>query len=44
MTLKPLSKAEPRSQEAAEFLCRSDSVEDVAPKCAGLGLSPKAKS
>jgi hypothetical protein len=29
-------------EEAAEFLCRSDSVDDVARKCAELGLKPKA--
>ena len=31
-------------QEAAEFLCRADSVEDVARKCAELGQTTKAKS
>jgi hypothetical protein len=31
-------------QEAAECLCRADSVEDVARKCEELGLKPKAKS
>jgi hypothetical protein len=31
-------------EDAAEFLCRSDSVDDVARKCAELGLKPKAKS
>jgi hypothetical protein len=30
-------------QEAAECLCRADSVEDVTRKCAELGLKPKAK-
>jgi hypothetical protein len=29
---------------AAEFLCRSDSVDDVARKCERLGLKPKARS
>jgi hypothetical protein len=29
-------------QDAAEFLCWSDSVEDVACKCEELGLKPKA--
>jgi hypothetical protein len=28
-------------EEAAEFLCRADSVDDVARKCEGLGLKPK---
>jgi hypothetical protein len=27
-------------EEAAEFLCRADSVDDVARKCAELGLRP----
>jgi hypothetical protein len=31
-------------EDAAEFLWRSDSVDDVARKCAELGLKPKAKS
>jgi hypothetical protein len=31
-------------EEAAEFLCRADSVDDVARKCAELGLKPKAGS
>ena len=31
-------------EEAAEFLCRADSVDDVAHKCAELGLKPKPKS
>jgi hypothetical protein len=31
-------------EDAAEFLCRADSVDDVARKCAELGLKPKAKS
>jgi hypothetical protein len=31
-------------KEAAEFLSRADSVEDVARKCEELGLKPKAKS
>jgi hypothetical protein len=31
-------------EEAAQFLCRADSVDDVAGKCAELGLKPKAKS
>ena len=30
-------------QEAAEFLCRSGSVEEVARKCAELGLVPRGK-
>jgi len=30
--------------EAAEFLCRADSVDDIARKCEELGLRPKAKS
>jgi hypothetical protein len=30
-------------EEAAEFLCRADSVDDVARKCAELGLTPKAR-
>jgi hypothetical protein len=28
-------------EEAAEFLCRADSVDDVARKCEELGLKPK---
>jgi hypothetical protein len=28
-------------EEAAEFLCRADRVDDVARKCEGLGLKPK---
>jgi hypothetical protein len=31
-------------KEAAQFLCRADSVDDVARKCKDLGLKPKAKS
>ena len=31
-------------EEAAQFLCRADSFDDVARKCAELGLKPKAKS
>ena len=31
-------------EEAAEFLCRADSVDDVARKCEELGLKPKARS
>jgi hypothetical protein len=31
-------------EEAAEFLCRADSVEEVARKCEELGLKPKARS
>jgi hypothetical protein len=31
-------------EEAAEFLCRADSVDDVTHKCEELGLKPKAKS
>jgi hypothetical protein len=31
-------------EEAAEFLCRADSVNDVARKCEELGLKPKPKS
>ena len=31
-------------EEAAQFLCRADSVDDVARKCAELGLKLKAKS
>jgi hypothetical protein len=30
--------------EAAEFLGRSDSIDDVARKCEELGLKPKPKS
>lgn len=28
-------------EEAAQFLCRADSVDDVARKCEELGLKPK---
>jgi hypothetical protein len=31
-------------EEAAEFLCRADSVDNVARKCAELGLKPKVRS
>jgi hypothetical protein len=31
-------------EEAAEFLCRADSVVDVARKCAELGLKPGFQS
>ena len=31
-------------EEAAESLCRADSVDDVARKCEELGLKPKARS
>src|SRR5258708_15984402 len=30
-------------EEAAEFLCRADSVNDVARKCEELGLKPKVR-
>jgi hypothetical protein len=30
-------------EEAAIFLCRADSVDDVARKCAELGLEPKVR-
>jgi hypothetical protein len=29
-------------EEAAQFLCRADSIGDVACTCAELGLKPKA--
>jgi hypothetical protein len=28
-------------EDAAEFLCRADSVDDVARKCVELGLTPR---
>ena len=31
-------------EEAASFLYRADSVDDVARKCEELGLKPKARS
>jgi hypothetical protein len=31
-------------EEASEFLCRADSVDEVARKCAELGLEPKVRS
>ena len=31
-------------EEAAQFLCRADSVEDVARKCEELELRPTARS
>jgi hypothetical protein len=31
-------------EEAAQFLCRALSVDDVARKCEELGLRPKAQS
>jgi hypothetical protein len=30
-------------EEAAELLCRADSVDDVAHKCEELGLKPKLR-
>jgi hypothetical protein len=30
-------------EEAAQFLCRAASVDDVARKCAELGLRPKVR-
>ena len=30
-------------EETAEFLCRADSVDDVARKCEELGLKPKLR-
>jgi hypothetical protein len=30
-----------RPEQAADFLCRADSVDDVARKCEELGLKPK---
>jgi hypothetical protein len=30
-------------EEAAEFLCRADTVDDVARKCEELGLKPKVR-
>jgi hypothetical protein len=31
-------------EEAAQFLCRADSVDDVGRKCHELGFKPRAKS
>jgi hypothetical protein len=31
-------------EQAADLLCRADGVEEVARKCAELGLKPKAHS
>ena len=31
-------------EQAADLLCRADGVEEVARKCAELGLKPKANS
>jgi hypothetical protein len=31
-------------EQAADLLCRADGVEEVARKCAELGLKPKAQS
>ena len=31
-------------QQAADLLCRADSIEDVARKCDELGLKPKLQS
>jgi hypothetical protein len=42
--LKSLMEAEATIEEAAEFLCRADGVDDVARKCEELGLKPKPKS
>jgi hypothetical protein len=30
-------------EDAAQFLCRADSVDDVARKCKELGLKPREK-
>jgi hypothetical protein len=42
--LKSMMEAEATIEEAAGFLCRADSVDDVARKCEELGLKPKPKS
>jgi hypothetical protein len=42
--LKSMMEAEATIEEAAEFLCRADGVDDVARKCEELGLKPKPKS
>jgi hypothetical protein len=41
--LKAAIEAGRSIEEAAEFLCRADSVDDVARKCAELGLKPKVR-
>ena len=42
--LKAAIEAGRSIEEAAEFLCRAGSIDDVARKCEELGLKPKAKS
>ena len=42
--LRPRLNQESSIEEAAQFLCRADSVEDVARKCEELGLRPTARS
>jgi hypothetical protein len=37
-----VARSSSRIQEAADLLCRSDGVEEVARKCAELGLKPKS--
>jgi hypothetical protein len=41
--LKTAIEAGRSIEEAAEFLCRANSVDDVARKCEELGLKPKAR-
>jgi hypothetical protein len=41
--LKAAIEAGRSIEETAEFLCRADSVDDVARKCAELGLKPKVR-
>jgi hypothetical protein len=42
--LKAFIEAGSTIEEAAEFLCRADSVDDVARKCEELGLKPQVRS
>jgi hypothetical protein len=42
--LKAAIEAGRSIEEAAEFLCRANSVDDVARKCEERGLKPNAKS
>jgi hypothetical protein len=42
--LKAAIEAGGSIEEAAQFLCRGDSIDDVARKCEELGLRPKAGS
>ena len=44
MDIEDLKSAIESGSSIAQFLCRADSVDDVARKCAELGLKPKVRS